>query len=103
MNTIQLTELINSSKYILSKKLINHDRFSGALGLAISYEKPVIIDKKTKDIYGFPGIEFEKNYSEINLNNITDEEYIEQINKLQVFKKKQVENNWKILRDTIHD
>jgi hypothetical protein len=71
-----MNNLINESKFILSKKYINYDRFSGQLGLAMSYEKPLIIDIKTKDTYNLPGISFKNNYSEIGkLDNITDEKY----------------------------
>ena len=70
-----MNDLIINSKFILSKKIINYDRFSGQLTLAMSYEKPLIIDIKTKK-YNLPGIQFHKNYSEIGkLDNITDEKY----------------------------
>ena len=47
--TYSMLDLINQSKFILSKKYINYDRFSGQLGLAMSFEKPLIIDIKTKN------------------------------------------------------
>jgi hypothetical protein len=53
-----MVDLINKSKYILSKKFINYDRFSGQLSLAMSFEKPLIIDLKTKNNYNLPGIPF---------------------------------------------
>ena len=86
--TTELVKIINSSKYIMSKKYINYDRFSGQLGLALSFEKPLLVDKKTKDSYNLPGFVFQKNYSEIgNLNNINDKQYITTIKEIQLFKK----------------
>ena len=76
VKTDDMNNIINNSKFILSKKVINHDRFSGQLSLAMSYEKPLIVDRKTKDAYNLPGITFNNNYSEIgSLDDITDEKY----------------------------
>lgn len=76
MSTSMMMNKIEKSKYILSKKHINYDRFSGQLGLALSFEIPLIIDKKTKEDYHIPGITFSSNYSEIgNLKNVTEQDY----------------------------
>jgi len=76
VKTDVMNNIINNSKFILSKKAINYDRFSGQLSLAMSYEKPLIVDRKTKDAYNLPGITFNNNYSEIgSLDDITDEKY----------------------------
>jgi hypothetical protein len=76
IETSVMMDIINNSKYILSKKYIYYDRFSGQLSLALSFEKPLIIDLITKNVYNLPGIPFSKNYSEIgNLDAINDEQY----------------------------
>jgi hypothetical protein len=50
---------------------INYDRFTGMISLALSFKKPMIVDKKTRDAYNIPGIVYEKRFSEIidTLNN----------------------------------
>ena len=84
----------------MSKKYINFDRFSGQLGLAISFEKPLIIDSNTQQAYQLPGFSFDKNYSELDsLDSITDEEYNTKIEDIQKFKKKGLENNINIFKD----
>lgn len=72
----KLHNILQKSKYILSKKYINKDRFSGQLGLAMTYNIPLIIDKYTKDAYDLPGISFTHNYSEIGrLSDVTPHHY----------------------------
>lgn len=89
-----MINILNNSKYVLSKKYINYDRFSGQLGLAMSYEIPLIIDIKTKNHYKLPGITFNKNYCEIgNLDNITDIEYNTLKNEIKSIKHNILENN----------
>jgi hypothetical protein len=68
-----LTEIINNSSYILLRNAsyINYDRFTGMITLALSFKKPLIVDKKTRDAYNIQGIVYEKRFSEIidTLNN----------------------------------
>lgn len=94
IKTNAMHNLINDSKYILSKKYINYDRFSGQLALAISYEKPLIIDIKTKETYKFPGITFNKNYSEVgDLDDIPEEKYNSLKNEIKSLKDSILDNN----------
>lgn len=89
-----MINILNNSKYVLSKKYINYDRFSGQLGLAMSYEIPLIIDIKTKNNYKLPGITFEKNYCEIEkLDNITDIKYQSLKNEIKNLKEDILKNN----------
>jgi hypothetical protein len=41
------------------------------MSLALSFKKPLIVDKRTKEVYNIPGIVYEKRYSELieALNN----------------------------------
>jgi hypothetical protein len=94
-----MIDLLNNSKYVLSKKYINYDRFSGQLGLAMSHEIPLIIDIKTKNNYKLPGIAFDKNYCEIeNLDDITDEKYSFLKNEIKLVKNNILENNKMIFK-----
>ena len=94
-----MIDILNNSKYLLSKKYINYDRFSGQLGLAMSHEIPLIIDTKTKNNYKLPGISFNKNYCEIeNLDDITDEQYNSIKNEIKLVKDKILENNKMIFK-----
>ena len=62
-----LTDIINNSSYMLLRNAsyINYDRFTGMISLALSFKKPMIVDKKTRDAYNIPGIVYEKRFSEI--------------------------------------
>lgn len=102
LNTEQLTNIINSSKYILSKKHISYINFSGQLGLAMSFEVPLIVDSKTASSYGLPGVLFDTCYDEIEkLESISDEKYNKIIEDVKVFKEKNIEQNTKNIRDFI--
>lgn len=98
LKTSKMMDIINRSKYILSKKYINYDRLSGQLALAMSFEKPLIINSKTKQSYNLPGITFNKEYCEIgNLENIDDDKYESLKNEVKVIKEKILYNNNLIL------
>jgi len=87
-------DMLNNSKYVLSKKYINYDRFSGQLGLAISLVKPLIIDAKTAEAYSLPGVTFIKNYSEIGDIDLIDElQYRKLTRETASFKHTHLENN----------
>lgn len=94
-----MINILNNSKYVLSKKHINYDRFSGQLGLAMSHEIPLVIDIKTKNNYKLPGITFDKNYCEINnLDDITDEKYNSLKKEIKLVKDNILENNKMIFK-----
>ena len=95
----KVVELLKSARYILSKRHINYDRFSGQLGLSVSYEKPLLVDKRTMDVYKLPGISFEKNYMELGkLSDIDDNMYDDLWNKVKKFKTDAIKKNTEILR-----
>lgn len=96
--TVEMIDIIKKSKFILSKKFINYDRFSGQLGLAMSFEKPMIIDKQTADNYEIPGIIYQKELSEVELlSEISIETYADIVKKNRVFKQKHINYNSHIL------
>lgn len=99
LKTRDMVKLLINSKFVLSKKVINYDRFSGQLSLAMSFEKPLLIDKKTKDAYNLPGITFNNNYTELgSLDNVNDEKYILLKNEIKIMKNKIIQNNKNIFR-----
>ncbi len=97
LSTPGMVDIIRNSKYILSKKNIKHDRFSGQLGLAVSFEKPLILDSQTKNKYDLPCLPFDKKYGEIGkLDNISN--YNELKNNIKAKKKEMLKHNKKIFR-----
>lgn len=94
MSAIDMTTLIAKCSFILSKNPINYDRFCGQLSMAVSYEKPLIIDKKTADSYGLPGIIFHKDYTEVLSSfPMNDNVYKEHVSKIREFKNTHLEQN----------
>jgi hypothetical protein len=99
-----LIEIINNSSYILLRNAsyINYDRFTGMMSLALSFKKPMIVDKRTKEAYNIPGIVYEKRYSEIieALNNdispIIYEEFVDAIGE---FNKDVINKNKRIMHE----
>jgi len=102
VNTLDLVQIIYDSKYILSKKHINYDRFSGQIGLAMSFQKPMIIDHKTATSYNLPGITFDNNYCEVDkLNDISDDKYNNILEEIKVFNINTLSNNTKIIKSIL--
>ena len=99
IKTNEMVEIINSSKYILSKKYINFDRFSGQLSLAVSFEKPLLIDQKTKETYKLPGVIFKKSYMELgDLDAIDESKYYIEVENIKNFKELNINRNKEMLR-----
>jgi len=67
LSTPDLVELINSSMFVLLRKEPYQltDRYSGAIGHAVSHKKPVIVQEYTANSYGLKGIVFKTNYCEV--------------------------------------
>jgi hypothetical protein len=103
-----LNEIINNSSYILLRNAsyINYDRFTGMIALALSFKKPMIVDKKTKEAYGMPGIVYEKRYSEIidTLNNdITPIVYEKIVDSISEFNKNAINQNKQAMAEIFHN
>jgi hypothetical protein len=103
-STDHLNEIINNSSYILLRNAsyINYDRFTGMIALALSFKKPMIVDKKTKDAYKIPGIVYQKRYSElINVlnNEISSVVYEKLVDSIEKFNKDVINKNKKIIRE----
>lgn len=104
VDTSTLIQLIYDTKYILSKRHINYDRFSGQLSLAMSFQKPMIIDTRTASAYNLPGITFNENYCEINkLSNISDEKYDTIIEEIKVFNETTLRKNSEIMHALLYE
>jgi hypothetical protein len=97
IKTHELVNIISASTFILSRNPlnINYDRFSGCFTLATSFKKPLIVDKKTQEAYGFPGIVFDQKYSEVveRLNSISKEEYLDLVKQGEEFREKSIQKN----------
>ena len=103
-STDHLNEIINNTSYILLRNAsyINYDRFTGMISLALSFKKPMIVDKKTKEAYNIPGIVYEKRYSELidTLNNeISPIVYEKLVDSIGEFNKDVINKNKRILRE----
>jgi len=100
----ELVNIISNSKFILSRKpaFANYDRFSGGFALAMSFKKPIIIDKKSQQFYNMPGIVYDKSYCEINDKiQITDVEYDNLLKEIDIFNMSHIEKNKKIMDNII--
>ena len=79
LNTFDLVKLIKQSMFIMLRKEPYQltDRYSGAIGHAVSHKKPVIVQEYTADSYVLKGIVFKKEYCEVldTLKNINKESY----------------------------
>ncbi len=86
-STANLINYVKNSKFMLMRKLPYQGKglFSGALSIAVSMKKPIILQKFFADIYDLPAITFENNYCETidYLSNITEERYNKCINELK--------------------
>ena len=99
-----LTEMINNSSYILLRNAsyINYDRFTGMISLALSFKKPMIFDKRTKEAYNIPGIVYEKRFSEVidTLNTeISPIVYEKLVNSISEFNKDVINKNKRTIRE----
>jgi len=97
-----LTEIINNSSYILLRNAsyINYDRFTGMITLALSFKKPLIVDKRTRDAYNIQGIVYEKRFSEIidTLNNdVSSIVYEKLVDSIGKFNKDVINKNKQIM------
>jgi hypothetical protein len=106
-STDHLNEIINNSSYMLLRNAsyVNYDRFSGIIALALSFKKPLILDKKTKDAYKIPGIVYEKRFSELAdtmKNDITPLVYESMVDSITEYNKKAIDQNKKIMEELCH-
>ena len=67
LSTPGMMKIIKNAKFILPCKLpYQHtNRFTGTYNLALSNAKPMLIQKKINETYGFPAIEFVNEYCEL--------------------------------------
>ena len=79
LNTFDLVKLINQSMFVFLRKEPYQltDRYSGAIGHAISHKKPVIVQEYTAHSYGLKGLVFKKEYCEVleEIKNMNNEKY----------------------------
>lgn len=95
LSTPEMIDIIQSSKYILSKKNIKHDRFSGQLALSVSFEIPLILDFQTKEAYNLPCLSFNKKYGEIG--KLDDIQCYDELKKNIITTKKEMSKHNKMM------
>jgi hypothetical protein len=95
----ELVELVSKSKFILHRHIqfSNFDRFSGALSLAVSHRKPLILSTYFAETYGLPAITYDTMFCEVTdkINRMTDAEYLLELDKLDTFIEVQSDANKK--------
>jgi UDP-N-acetylglucosamine 2-epimerase (non-hydrolysing) len=97
VQTNELIKSIKKCKYILCRKCPwqKKDRYSGTYNLALSYKKPMILQKELNEVYNYPCLEFDKNYCEVSstINNMTDEKYNYLIESITKYNSNEMLNN----------
>jgi len=104
IDTNHLVDLIQQSKFFLSRKVMNYDRYSSLLGMAVSFEKPLILDARTAQAYNIPGFVFHKDYTEIGkLSLITNNHYECTLNATRAFKTDMIQRNHSVLTQILNE
>lgn len=97
IDTFDLINLINNSMFIFLRKEPYQltDRYSGAIGHAVSHKKPVIVQEYTADSYGLKGLVFKKEYCEVleQLKNMNNEKYELMVKEAEEVYEKKLEDN----------
>ncbi len=97
IDTFELINLINNSMFVFLRKEPYQltDRYSGAIGHAISHRKPVIVQEYTAHSYGLKGLVFKKEYCEVleELKNMNNEKYNLMVKEAEEVYEKKLEDN----------
>ncbi len=101
----EMIELVTQSKYILHRHIqfSNFDRFSGALSIAVSHRKPLILSTYFAETYNIPAITYDYLFCETidKINAMTDNEYDLELNKIEAFVNKQKDANKNAFQELI--
>lgn len=86
----ELVSLVSRSKYILHRHISvsNFDRFSGALSIAISHRKPLILSSYFAEIYKLPAITYDYLFCE-TIEKIRNADYAAELTNIDAFIEKQ--------------
>ena len=98
----ELVELVSMSKYILHRHISvsNFDRFSGALSIAVSHRKPLILSSYFAEVYGLPAITYDYMFCE-TVGKIREVDYAAELDKLDVFIENQSVKNKAVFEELI--
>lgn len=98
----ELVELISMSKYILHRhiRVSNFDRFSGALSIAVSHRKPLILSSYFAEVYELPAITYDYMFCE-TVGKIREVDYEAELDKLDVFIENQSVKNKAVFEELI--
>lgn len=94
--TEELDSYIKDSSFVMCRRYpFQCKRFTGAISLALSYGRPLILQAKYSCAYKVPAISFDEQYGEIinEINTMTDEKYEDLVNKTCNFAEEQKNNN----------
>jgi hypothetical protein len=98
----ELVELVSISKYILHRhiRVSNFDRFSGALSIAVSHRKPLILSSYFAEVYGLPAITYDYMFCE-TVGKIREVDYEAELGKLDEFVENQTLKNKAVFEELI--
>ncbi len=85
-SAIELIDFVSNSQYILNRhiRVSNFDRFSGALSIAVSHRKPLILSSHFAEVYGLPAITYDYMFCE-TIDKIRGADYDAELDKLDAF------------------
>jgi hypothetical protein len=98
----ELVELVSMSKYILHRHIhvSNFDRFSGALSIAVSHRKPLILSSYFAEVYGLPAITYDYMFCE-TVGKIREVDYEAELDRLDAFIENQTLKNKAVFEELI--
>ena len=87
----ELPKILKNVKFIMIRPMCKKcygEVWSGGLTIALSHDIPVILSEKYQKKVEVPGITYKEDYNEVydRINNMTDEEYEEEVEKIKRFK-----------------
>ena len=98
----ELVEIVSNSQYILSRhiRVSNFDRFSGALSIAVSHRKPLILSSHFAEVYGLPAITYNYLFCE-TVDKIRGADYEAELDRLDKFVEIQTIKNKEALTELL--
>jgi hypothetical protein len=98
----ELVDIVSNSQYILSRhiRVSNFDRFSGALSIAVSHRKPLILNSYFAEVYGLPAITYDYLFCE-TVDKIREADYEVELDRLDKFIETQTLKNKEAFRELL--
>lgn len=98
----ELVDIVSNSQYILNRhiRVSNFDRFSGALSIAVSHRKPLILSSHFAEVYGLPAITYDYLFCE-TVDKIRGADYEAELGRLDKFIETQTLKNKEALTELL--